>query len=66
MYKHADIRFMKEEQGIEAASNNRGMVYTAEEPTEELRKKCGNIPLVHVRPGALRGDRIRLWKRFCK
>lgn len=56
MYKHADIRFMKEEQGIEAASNNRGMVYTAEEPTEELRKKCGNIPLVHVRPGAF--DRL--------
>lgn len=56
MYKHANIHFMKEQQGIEAAYNNRGMVYTALEPTEELRKNCGNIPLVYVRPGAF--DRL--------
>ncbi|MEI5579273.1 hypothetical protein, partial [Streptomyces brasiliscabiei] len=48
MYKHANIHFMKEQQGIAAAYNNRGMVYTAVEPTEELRKNCGNIPLVYV------------------
>lgn len=56
MYKHADIHFMKEQQGIEAASNNRGMVYTAIEPTDQLKKDCGNIPLVYVRPGAF--DRL--------
>lgn len=56
MYKHANIHFMKEQQGIEAAYNNRGMVYTALEPNEELRKNCGNIPLVYVRPGAF--DRL--------
>lgn len=56
MYKHADLHFMKEQSGIEAASNNKGMVYTAVEPTEQLKKDCGNIPLVYVRPGAF--DRL--------
>lgn len=56
MYKHADIHFMKEQQGIEAASNNRGMIYTAIEPTDQLKKDCGNIPLVYVRPGSF--DRL--------
>lgn len=51
MYKHADIHFYKEQAGIEAAYHNKGMVYTAEEPTEQLKKECGNIPLVYVRPG---------------
>ena len=51
MYKYADIHFFKEQAGIEAAYHNKGMVYTAEEPTEQLKKECGNIPLVYVRPG---------------
>lgn len=62
MYKHANIHFLKEEAGIEAASNNRGMVYTALEPTEELKKNCGNIPLVYVRPGSF--DRLYNQKKL--
>lgn len=62
MYKHADLHFMKEELGIEAASNNRGMVYTAIEPTDQLKKACGNIPLVYVRPGAF--DRLYNQKKL--
>ena len=56
------LHFMSQEKAILAAKEHHGIIFTAEEPNEEMRKACGNIPLVFVNIGVL--DRLLGQEKF--
>ncbi len=55
-FSHSDLHFMPEEAAIKEVKRKQGMIFTAKEPDDAMRKACGSIPLVFVNIGVL--DRL--------
>ncbi len=55
-FSHSRLSFTSQEKGIIAAKANKGMIFTAKEPDDAMRKACGSVPLVFVSMGVL--DRL--------
>ena len=55
-FSYSRLHFMSQEKAVLAAKENKGMIFTAKEPDDEMRKACGQIPLVFVNVGIL--DRL--------
>jgi len=55
-FSHSHLHFMSQEKAILTAKEHKGMIFTAKEPDDQMRKACGNIPLVFVSIGVL--DRL--------